>query len=678
MATRRRVTVSPPPRRPPEDRERQRTPFWADRERRRALLLSLLVHGGVFLVTARLYALPPRTVPEPSEQVIVLELTPLETGAPEVDAAAVEAPAPQGDVVQSAGNAPRDAAPPAPAPSPPRAEPVPTPAPDPVPNLAAAPPSESLPVARTPGGGTLPDLPLSAPASTLPDIEPVEVPPQPLQEAVALPTPEPEAAVTPERRVAVTPQVSVAPSEAVPTPEVEAEIVTREVALPQVEAAVAAEGAIPSPAVGAAVVQAEAVPQPDVQTEVAEAVPQPQAGASVAQAQAVPQPQAGAVVSAAQSVPQPAVSGSAGAAGALPTPQVGAAVAAARPLAVTPGAAVGAAVPITVPGVSATVAPSAIGEAADAGNGPRSAQTTSDSAATVDGQGAASDGSGAASVGIASLEPYAATLERPLAVLIDNADAAYPQQGLVEASSVLEFPVEGGLTRLMSVYTRADPVQVGPIRSARDYFLEAALAMNGTLVHVGGAPSTVGRIASQDLSTLDALAEPELFAEAPDRAAPHRTFSTGTALRDAVGRLPIPVSGTLYTPPSTAPDAAAVTVGYSADYSSGFRYVQELDQYLWQRSGTDASDTAGTAVAADAVVVASVVAFPYPDDPAGRLYLPYTGGAATLYLRGKAVPGSWTSADGFTFIGANGVVVDLTPYKSWVMFAPEGTQVSTQ
>ena len=179
--------------------------------------------------------------------------------------------------------------------------------------------------------------------------------------------------------------------------------------------------------------------------------------------------------------------------------------------------------PITVPGVSATVEPSAIGEAADAGNGPRSAQTTSDSAATVDGQGAASDGSGAASVGIASLEPYAATLERPLAVLIDNADAAYPQQGLVEASSVLEFPVEGGLTRLMSVYTRADPVQVGPIRSARGYFLEAALAMNGTLVHVGGAPSTVGRIASQGVPTLDALAEPELFAEAPRprRAAPH-------------------------------------------------------------------------------------------------------------------------------------------------------------
>ena len=72
------------------------------------------------------------------------------------------------------------------------------------------------------------------------------------------------------------------------------------------------------------------------------------------------------------------------------------------------------------------------------------------------------------------------------------------------------------------------------------------------------------------------------------------------------------------------------------------------------------------------------MAFPYPDDPAGRLYLPYTGGAATLYLRGKAVPGSWTSANGFTFFGENGLEVDLTLFKSWVMFTPEGTQVSVQ
>ena len=273
---------------------------------------------------------------------------------------------------------------------------------------------------------------------------------------------------------------------------------------------------------------------------------------------------------------------------------------------------------------------------------------------------------------------YELTLEQSLAVVIDNANAAYPQQGLVEASSVFEMPVEDGQTYLMSVYTRNDPAQIGPIRGARDYFLEAAFAMNGTLVHVGGAPSATNRIASQNLTTIDALQDGALFAQAPDRAAPHDTFSTGKTLRDAVGRLTSTVSGVLYIPSKNAPDVSSVTVNYSANYTSGFRYLPDLDQYRWLRNGIDAADATQVAVTSEAVVVARVVAFPYPNDPAGHLYLPYSGGEATLYLRGKAISGSWTPEGGFTFIGSTGVKVDLTPFKSWILFAPEEAQVTAQ
>lgn len=225
----------------------------------------------------------------------------------------------------------------------------------------------------------------------------------------------------------------------------------------------------------------------------------------------------------------------------------------------------------------------------------------------------------------------------------------------------------------MSVYTQGEPAQVGPIRSARDYFLEAALRMNGTLVHVGGAPSTVSRIASQEIPTVDALAQGELFAQAPGRDAPYSTFAAGTDLRSAVGRLPgRPVSGLVFQPAADAPEAAEVTVAFSAVYSSGFRYVSEVDQYRWVRSGEDAADAAGNAVVVDAVVVAEVTAFPFPNDPEDRLYLPYEGGAATLYVRGRAVPGRWTPAGGFQFVTAAGEVVDLTPFRHWIVFAPEG------
>ena len=722
-------------RRPRDDRRRNPLAgLWADRERRRALLLSALLHAGVLLGAVWVYVSPP----EPEPQLLVLELNPPESGAPETTAAATGDPAPQAAAPQVAGNASQNAstqaAPPAPT------QPVPPAALDPTDLAEVLPPAEQAPPARAPSQATpSTPLPVQPPATTLPEIEPPQVAPQPPQQALELPTPNPQADVAPARRVAVTPQVQVPPSEPLPTPDVTAELAQqditlpqaeatvtsanaipqpevttefaqRDVTLPQAEATVAAESAIPQPEVTteyaqrevtlpqaqADVTSASEVPQPDVAVEyAARDVPQPQASAAVSAAEALPQPdvtaeiasrpvpepQAGAVVSQAQAVPQPSVSGVVTPSEPLPEPQAQVSVTQAQPLAVTPGVAVSDSVAVATPDVAATVTSAALQEttqagAADAGNGAQNAQV--EAAQNATGQGAASDGSGTAPSGVANVQSFEVTVEQPLAVLIDNADAAYPQQGLVEASSVFEMPVEGGLTRLMSIYTRDDPAQVGPIRSARDYFLEAALAMNGTLVHVGGAPSAMNRIASQNLATVDALQDGALFAQAPDRTAPHSTFSTGTTLRDAVGRLESNVSGTLYTPPGDAPDVSSVTVNYSADYTSGFRYLPDIDQYRWLRSGADATDAAQQAVTADAVVVAKVVAFPYPDDPEGRLYLPYSGGEATLYLRGKAIPGSWTPADGFTFINTTGVKVDLTPFKSWILFAPEEAQVAVQ
>lgn len=279
----------------------------------------------------------------------------------------------------------------------------------------------------------------------------------------------------------------------------------------------------------------------------------------------------------------------------------------------------------------------------------------------------------------ARLQPsYEVTLEKPLAVLIGNADAAYPQKGLIEATSIFEMPIEDGLTTLMSIYTQTDPAQVGPITSARDYFLEAALAMNGTLIHVGGSPSALGRIASQDLPTVDALQEGDLFTQAPEQTDPNNIFSTGEVLRNAVGSLEDRASGTVYSPPSDAPEVSSLTVDYSAVYTSGFRYLPDLDLYRWIRGGADAGDAGGEAVVTDAVVVARVTAFPYTGDPKRRLYLPYSGGEATLYLRGKAIPGSWTPTEGFTFQAQDGTAIDLTPFKNWVLFAPDSAKVSVE
>lgn len=79
---------------------------------------------------------------------------------------------------------------------------------------------------------------------------------------------------------------------------------------------------------------------------------------------------------------------------------------------------------------------------------------------------------------------------RPVAVMVDNSSRSHPQLGLAGASLIIEAPVEGGLTRLMPVFTRIFSDRVGPVRSARPYFIEWAGAYQPFYVHCGGSPES--------------------------------------------------------------------------------------------------------------------------------------------------------------------------------------------
>lgn len=77
---------------------------------------------------------------------------------------------------------------------------------------------------------------------------------------------------------------------------------------------------------------------------------------------------------------------------------------------------------------------------------------------------------------------------RPLAVMIENHTDARPQSGLSSADIVYEAVAEGGITRFMALfYCNMGDVQVGPVRSARTYFLDWLSEYNALYAHVGGA-----------------------------------------------------------------------------------------------------------------------------------------------------------------------------------------------
>ena len=78
---------------------------------------------------------------------------------------------------------------------------------------------------------------------------------------------------------------------------------------------------------------------------------------------------------------------------------------------------------------------------------------------------------------------------RPLGIMIENHQEARPQSGLSSADVVYEAVAEGGITRFLTIFYCNSAEQVGPIRSARTYFLDfiSEYGTNPLYVHVGGA-----------------------------------------------------------------------------------------------------------------------------------------------------------------------------------------------
>ncbi len=78
---------------------------------------------------------------------------------------------------------------------------------------------------------------------------------------------------------------------------------------------------------------------------------------------------------------------------------------------------------------------------------------------------------------------------RPLGVMIENQVEARPQSGLTSADTVYEAVAEGGITRFLAVFYCQDAGIVGPVRSARTYFIDfiSEYGTSPLYAHVGGA-----------------------------------------------------------------------------------------------------------------------------------------------------------------------------------------------
>lgn len=115
------------------------------------------------------------------------------------------------------------------------------------------------------------------------------------------------------------------------------------------------------------------------------------------------------------------------------------------------------------------------------------------------------------------------------AVIIENHVDARPLSGLSKASLVYEAPVEGGITRFLAIFpgdVKAD--EIGPVRSARPYFIDLAREFGGIFAHVGGSYAALEDLNAdkKNITDLNQYYKSEYFWRDEARFAPHNVYTS--------------------------------------------------------------------------------------------------------------------------------------------------------
>ena len=124
--------------------------------------------------------------------------------------------------------------------------------------------------------------------------------------------------------------------------------------------------------------------------------------------------------------------------------------------------------------------------------------------------------------------------DRPIAVMIDNHSDAWPQAGLQDAYMVYEIIAEGGETRLMALFKGVDVEKIGPVRSARHYFLDYAMENDAIYAHFGQSPQAESDIKKYSIDDINGISEDgTTFWRVKDKSAPHNAVTSTEKLLES-------------------------------------------------------------------------------------------------------------------------------------------------
>lgn len=277
---------------------------------------------------------------------------------------------------------------------------------------------------------------------------------------------------------------------------------------------------------------------------------------------------------------------------------------------------------------------------------------------------------------------------RIVTCMINNISDAMPQSGISKADIVYECVVEGGITRLMGVFQDYKKIEkLGPVRSARHYYVDFSHEYDAVYAHVGQTKYAVSEMKSlktEELSGLSALGNIVFFRD-NTRVAPHNAYTDGKKIVEGIKQAKFDKKITISEPrfdfnvepvasvAEDAKDAKTVKLTFNAYSHPYFKYNEKKQKYYrWQYNTEHIDDQTGKQLCYENIIV-QFTGYSNKDHN-GYQEVDLIGNGDGFYIsEGKYVPITWEKskkADYTTYYTADGKELKVNPGKTWISIFP--------
>lgn len=267
---------------------------------------------------------------------------------------------------------------------------------------------------------------------------------------------------------------------------------------------------------------------------------------------------------------------------------------------------------------------------------------------------------------------------RPVLATINNHPLARPQSGISDADIVYELAAEGDITRLLAVFQSELPDEIGPIRSARDYFIHIAKGLDAFYVAHGYSPDAKQLLENRFVDNVNGMQyDGTLFQRSKERKAPHNSYISEDNVLAAMEQTSSPMEMSVIPAFSFHESIESVKIGDIAsmlvvrygtdpDFTSTYSYDGEKGTYNRMVNGILTVDKSGE----KPVELSNILVFEAAHrtiDNVGRQAVDIeSGGNGILFQAGIAKEIEWENSDGILTPMENGVPAKLVPGKTWI------------